>query len=278
VVGNIYAMQGRLTEARSAFDQAIESDADFWAAYRDRGQVWHLLRDFDQAKRDYDEAIRINPYSPHAFNGRALVYHNLDQLDLALADLDRAVTSDPTFFEAYQNRARLRREQGRFDEALQDHERAIELRPGAAAYVARSVTYRMMGEPDKALADAEKAIEIEPNLTCLLYLLVWEIRSLRGRIGDVEVAAAALSQAQNHTQGEHEKRIMAAIGAPDSAVAPAEDNLSSQCEYAYYVGAAELVNQRPEEAVRWFRRCVKTHFVDLPEYHLAVWHLKRLHP
>jgi tetratricopeptide (TPR) repeat protein len=54
--------------------QAIRLDPNRAAIYKNRGQAYELLRDYDRAISDVDHAIRLDPKLAAAYNNRGFAY------------------------------------------------------------------------------------------------------------------------------------------------------------------------------------------------------------
>ena len=79
--------QETFQEAIAEYDQAIQLNPKFTAAYNDRGVAYFYLGQFERAVEDYDAAIGIDGHYAEAYNNRGLAYVRLGQLDRAIERL-----------------------------------------------------------------------------------------------------------------------------------------------------------------------------------------------
>jgi len=61
-IGNERRSQGRIAEARRAYDHAVHHFADFAEAHASLGAALHLLGSLKEAEASYEAAYRINPH------------------------------------------------------------------------------------------------------------------------------------------------------------------------------------------------------------------------
>ena len=65
--GNAYGNSGKLIEAISDYNKAIELNPKFAMAYYNRGIVYNDSGKIDQAISDYNKAIELNPKDAEAY-------------------------------------------------------------------------------------------------------------------------------------------------------------------------------------------------------------------
>jgi len=69
-LGQLFITQKKLTEAISLFDEAIELNPNFGAAYHERGRAKLLNGDKDGSIEDMKKALEINPKEGENLNGQ----------------------------------------------------------------------------------------------------------------------------------------------------------------------------------------------------------------
>ncbi len=161
---------GRLEEALTAFDAAVEQGFVDAATYYNRGIVLRGLGRRDAAIASLDRALRIKPDYPEALRVGGLILSEAGRHEQALAFFDAALRSRPDFFEALLDRANLLRRLERFEEALQAFSHGLSLFPGhAELFNNRGVVFIDTGDFDAALADFDAALAARPDLPEALF-------------------------------------------------------------------------------------------------------------
>jgi len=59
--GNAFVEAGQLQQAATAYQQAVEMDPEYQAAYANLGVVYYQLEQLDLAAQQYEKALEINP-------------------------------------------------------------------------------------------------------------------------------------------------------------------------------------------------------------------------
>jgi tetratricopeptide (TPR) repeat protein len=140
--------------------EAIQLTAEEWF---ERGFVFGLDDDTDQALKCFSEAISLNP-SYEAYFNRGIIRREIGDLDGAIEDYDQAIRVKPTQSEIYNNRGNARRDKGDIQGAMSDYNEAIRLNSNAAlVFINRGIINRIQGNLDSALADFTTAINLEPT-------------------------------------------------------------------------------------------------------------------
>ena len=163
-LGDTYLCLGRLDEALTQYDEAIERFPSNDVAYCGRGEVLRELGRLDEALAQYDAAIQRFLHSEVPLNGRGNVLRVLGRLDEALAQYDEAIARFPNNEFAYSGRGEVLRELGRLDEALAQYDTAIQrFSHKPVAYCGRAEVLRELGRLDEALAQYDEAIKRFPS-------------------------------------------------------------------------------------------------------------------
>ncbi|MBD2018252.1 serine protease [Microcoleus sp. FACHB-53] len=185
--------KGNYKGAILAYNQAIQINPNYAAAYNDRGNARNNLGDYQKALADYNRAIELNPNDAAAYNNRGNARNNLGDYQEALADYNRAIELNPNYAAAYNNRGNARNNLGDYQKALADYNRAIELNPNyAAAYNNRgNARSDLLGDYQKALADYNRAIELNPNYATAYY----NRGNVRSKLGEKGAAISDFGKA-----------------------------------------------------------------------------------
>jgi tetratricopeptide (TPR) repeat protein len=108
------------------------------------------------AIQDFTKAISINPNLAEAYKYRGGLYGITKQYEQSVADISQYLAQNPNDAEYYYNRGLSQLNLKRFPEAIQDFSKTIELRPDfERAYKARGNAYITQGDTLKGNADLE---------------------------------------------------------------------------------------------------------------------------
>jgi tetratricopeptide (TPR) repeat protein len=166
----------RMFQARSYFEQAIEKDPDFSAAYAQSAEALMLLRGlgwlpwetWDETERKIREnvqkALDIDPFSSEAHSTRGVIIEVFDlDWEGAEREFTRAIELNPNDFGAHWEYALLLMRTNRFKKAEEECMKALEIDPlSTAALRTLAQLYDFMGLEDKAEEVRKKRNEISP--------------------------------------------------------------------------------------------------------------------
>jgi tetratricopeptide (TPR) repeat protein len=170
--------EGRYDQAIDDYNQAIQVEPNYAAAYNNRGRSYYAQGDYDRAIADFNQAITLDPNYADAYNNRGRAYYAKGNLDRALADYNQAITLAPEFPLAFNGRAYVYLAKKDYERAYTDARKAISLWAREATwYIATAEIFLSMGNNTRAIADLEYALKMFPNFTRAQEML----RRIRGR-------------------------------------------------------------------------------------------------
>jgi len=161
--GDVYRLLKRYDEALKDFDTVIELDPNSeWAIAR-RGETYRSMEKYEEALLNFDTVIELDPNSEWAIASRSVTYLLMERYDEALKDFDKVIELNPNsdwiFF-----RGETYRSMEKYEEAFLDFDKVIKLNPNYDwAIASRGETYRSMKLYDEALKDFDKVIELNPD-------------------------------------------------------------------------------------------------------------------
>ena len=117
--------QGRLEDAITSYNRAIELNPRFAQAYHNRADVYHRKGELRQAIAGYSTAIAIDPNHISAHNDRAVTYYKLGEVDRAIAGFKTVLSIDPDHRNARDNLKKVSRKSSQPQPQIDD-------RPGGA--------------------------------------------------------------------------------------------------------------------------------------------------
>lgn len=158
----------RRSTAIRNFDEALEIDPEYAAAYFHRAEFYKLKSNHPtsdknelhaNALRDYNTAIRLEPTQARYYNGRAWFHENIKDREKVLADFTLAIRHAPQAATYYSSRGSIYRRLDQFDKAIADYTSAIRLQPQEPRYYhSRSSIHSNQKDYRLALQDLSQAI------------------------------------------------------------------------------------------------------------------------
>jgi protein involved in polysaccharide export with SLBB domain/tetratricopeptide (TPR) repeat protein len=127
-----FALEGRLAEAASAFEQVVSLDPANGNAYYSLGNVYSEMGRWADAVNVYYKAISLNKEDVEAYNALGIALGMRGQHEQAAAAFEKAIKIYPKWAEPYYNLSQVRRRLRQDEAAQAAYERAIRLRPDYA--------------------------------------------------------------------------------------------------------------------------------------------------
>ena len=185
-----------LQKALTYFEQAIQRDAEYAAAYAGLADTYALLGSInaavmppqeagERAKQAARKALTLDPTLAEAEVSLAFTLYSFDW-DWAAGETHfrRAIELDPNYVAGHYWYSLYLGQVGRFDEQLLESQRALDLEPlSLVGTYAVALAHYNARRFDRARQYAEKALEISPDFPPADRLLV-KIHSAEGRYAD----------------------------------------------------------------------------------------------
>ncbi|MEM9276152.1 MAG: tetratricopeptide repeat protein, partial [Cyanobacteria bacterium P01_F01_bin.143] len=109
---------GRLEEALTSYEKALDIKPDKDEAWYNRGNALFNLGRLEEAIASYEKALDIKPDKDQAWNNRGIALFNLGRLEEAIASYEKALDIKPDYHEAWNNRGIALKNLGRLEEAI----------------------------------------------------------------------------------------------------------------------------------------------------------------
>jgi tetratricopeptide (TPR) repeat protein len=198
--GNILLAGAQFEEARSAYQLAITCDPHYAAAHFNLGNLNYRAGEFEVALRNYQTAIGLRPEFADAFVAMANTLDILGRAAEAVESYERALTINPNYAEVHFNLGVLATTHGRLEEAASSLRRAAELKPDfAQAHHTLGTVLRQLEQLDAAEASLRRALSIEPESTEILYDLAIILLSCSKSPEAVQLIVRTLDRAPTWT-------------------------------------------------------------------------------
>ena len=164
-LGNALANQGRLDEATSQYNKALEIWPDYPSAHFNLGVTAGSRGRLNEAMAHYRGAIKANPNHANAHNNLAAALLAIGSLDEAIGHSRAAIRIVPEFPEAHFILGNAWLLSGRFNGAVEEYLKALDAQPDFAnAHVHLAVALIKLGRRDEAAEHYRKALEIQPDI------------------------------------------------------------------------------------------------------------------
>jgi len=164
--GRVAFAGGRYELSVAAFERALELDPHFTDAHNFLGATFNELGRKGDAEREFRAAL-----ADPAFPTPEKVYFNLGRLyasqnrsDEAIEHLRRAVEIDPKYFAAHFNLASLLDREGKLDEAASEYEvAAIGYRDNGDFHYQLGFVYFRLDQKQRARESLRRSIQVAPG-------------------------------------------------------------------------------------------------------------------
>ncbi len=156
-------------EAIANFNQAIELEKDFAAAYSDRCLAYLQLQEYHQAIADCTQAINFAPDNIEAYLNRGIAHYREGDYLAAITDHHQVIALKPSDFRAHYNLGVAHAGNGNYLEAIVDYNRALTQIPQtmslleAEIYNDRGLARYELSDLKAAMDDFSLAIRLNAN-------------------------------------------------------------------------------------------------------------------
>lgn len=172
--GIIYSVLNNFDEAMKDFARAINLNPQFDKPYSGRGYINAQNKLYAEAIIDFKRANELNPADSFASEYLKYIYKVIKKGDLTIEQYDRLIELEPNIADYYYRRAKLYFKDNYFEKAAEDSSKAFELAPKLIdALAVRSDSYCKIGKWQEATADIntyEKLTGRTTGAVCYLYL------------------------------------------------------------------------------------------------------------
>ncbi len=163
-LGTCYLNEGRIGDAKRAFEQAVAIDPRQAVPHVNLGNVFGQLGLWDRAAAEYRQSLKLNPRlaHPHYNLGNALA--QLGHREEAIAEYRRAIDLDPNDVRPYINLSIQLDYLGRWQEAEAHLRSALSLDPtNAEVHSDLGILLLELDRPEEAIAEFREAISRAPQ-------------------------------------------------------------------------------------------------------------------
>ncbi|MEQ8426153.1 MAG: tetratricopeptide repeat protein [Cyclobacteriaceae bacterium] len=151
---------GNADSALIDYNRSINANSRLAGPHFGLANYYSNVPDYNQAIAHYSQAIELGPKADYYFN-RGLVFYLENDFENAISDFTNTIELDDQYAEAFVLRGTVKDEAGMGAEALLDFDEAIRLDPAnGSAYFNRGITRKSQGDLAGACQDFNKALEL----------------------------------------------------------------------------------------------------------------------
>jgi tetratricopeptide (TPR) repeat protein len=240
------AMQGRLEEAISYFNQALWLNPDLTEAHSNLGNVYYFQGQFEAAVACYERALRLDANFPVAHNNLGTALSCLGRYEEAATHCRKALSLRTDYAEAHNNLGIALKGQDQVDEAITHYQEAIRLRPDyAEAHNNLGLAFAQRKDQQAAISSYQEALRLKPDYAEAHY----NLGLMLAESDRLEEAIACYRQAlwlkPDHAESHYALGVaLAAQGKPEEAGRSYEQDLWYKPDYAdarFAFGVTHLV-------------------------------------
>ena len=163
-LGRIYYDTGRLAEAISNYQQAIQIKPDFTEVHSRLGMTYWKADRFDEAVAQCKKAIEIFPLNIEFHQNLAEIYWQGKMYDQAAEEYEIIIKHDPLNEQALYRTGLAFLKKDMLDEALSRFQRILSINPkNTFAHGAMGIIFYNRGQWQKASDEFQQVLRLEPN-------------------------------------------------------------------------------------------------------------------
>ncbi len=159
-----YHLSGKLTEAISEYQAALEANPELSQAHCNLGLIFNQQHNFTKALSEFRKALAIEPKDAITYNGIGAALRAQNDQEGAIKNWKTAISLDPRLATAHYNLGTVYEIQKNYDQALEAYSEAIKNDPrlGEAYYRSGLILVRK-NRIDDAKQQLAKSIKVAAN-------------------------------------------------------------------------------------------------------------------
>jgi tetratricopeptide (TPR) repeat protein len=178
-LGNLYQLQGRMSESIACYRRALGSRPDDVEALCNLGNALREQQQLDEALSCLQRAMELQPDAPATINNLGALYHDLGRLSEAQRFFERAVELEPRNAKFHANLGTVLLDQHC---AIECYERALRLQPDdSQALCSRGMSWLSLGNFLPGWAGYEHRVDCPQFNTARFPQPLWDGSPLGGR-------------------------------------------------------------------------------------------------
>ena len=158
------AQAGKMQEAITQYDQALEIEPDYADAHCNLGAALTQVGRVQEAREHLEESQRLAPDSASTHASLGLALEQMGDVQQAMEQFEAALRIRPDFAETHVNLGNVLLKQGRVQEAVAHYEEALRIKPDyVEAHMNLGNGLLTQRKLPEAIAQYEEALRIKPD-------------------------------------------------------------------------------------------------------------------
>jgi tetratricopeptide (TPR) repeat protein len=172
-----YKQQGDNYNNLEQYDQAIACYQKYIAdnpndtiVYSHIGNAYYKLKQYDQAINCFQKYITINPNDANGYYNMGNTYYNLKKYERAINCFQKAIDINPNHADAHYNVGKVYLDLEKYNQAISWYQKTISIDPNhVKAHKHLGLAYHLLEKYSDAISWYQKAIDLDPNDAIVLY-------------------------------------------------------------------------------------------------------------
>ncbi|WP_371141920.1 tetratricopeptide repeat protein [Burkholderia cepacia] len=282
-----YSLSNKYEKSVVAFTGAINIDPSDPGAYVHRAGSYKLMLDFDHALLDLKKALELDPGSIDAKDSYAMAFADMGLYQVAIDKLNESLAADKNASTTYVNLGQVYMSMGRYDDSRRNLNKALQLDPRDWDAVLKDTKLNFYTKNyAAALREANAWLDNNRENSSsedVAYMLIWKhLASQRHGVDDRVSLNGESSSLRNQESWPRPiiDYFLSKIDADQLRVAAAKVDDgppgTRQCEAETYIGEANMMAGKMEDATRNFETAVSLCPVSWAEYDLAKFEIQSI--
>lgn len=254
-LGNACANSGRLFEAATAYERAVEIESDFIEAWFNLGDMLEKLDRLEKSINAYEKVIELDPYLASGLTNLGCVLTEVGRFEAAIRAFEKSIELEPTFAPTYMNLGNAHKYAGDMVQAIAAYREAIRLAPDYAdARYNLGANLSLTGDFAEAERMLVSALELRPKLTRAKFALGAAYIGLE----KADAAVALCSEAPDDSCEMFALKPFAVAAQGDG------DNAFLLADYDRLIGVSQFSAPNGRDSLTSFNKELVAHILDHP--------------
>jgi tetratricopeptide (TPR) repeat protein len=162
--------EAQLQEIEKLIDNLSQSDDQKSKLYFDRGLIYLVNKEYEEAIDSFKKAMHIRPDDHLAWFNMGYAFRKLGINDEAISSYDEVLKLKPDYYLAWNHRGWVLRKLGKYEESIESYDRGLEINPNDyLGWYNRGYALRKLGKYEEAIASFNKVLKLKPDYYEALY-------------------------------------------------------------------------------------------------------------